>query len=93
MVQLKNMRLFFVHEFCLTPSPPKDNSGVAFCGNTDIAVAHSITPFVSAYPWTPGVGFGVKYADPGTKPTGNGYGVAFMRDYTPPSGGGCSWLV
>ena len=43
----------------------------------DIAVAHSTTPYVSAYPWTPTVGFGVKYADPLTKPIGTGYGVAF----------------
>ena len=54
---------------------------VAFCGNTDIAVGGaSGAPLwlrVVAYPWTPGVGFGVKYADPGIIPTGPGYGVAF----------------
>jgi hypothetical protein len=43
----------------------------------DIAVAHSTSPRVSAYPWNPGVGFGVKYANPATLPTGDGYGVAF----------------
>jgi hypothetical protein len=43
----------------------------------DIAVAHYTSPFVSAYPWTPGTGFGTKYANPGTLPTGIGYGVAF----------------
>jgi hypothetical protein len=53
--------------------------GVAFCGNTDIAVAHLTGPYVSAYPWTPGSGFGAKYADPATPPTATGYGVAFLR--------------
>ncbi len=55
--------------------------GVAFCGSTDIAVTYSqfAAPYVyvSAYPWTPGTGFGVKYSDPATPPTGNGMGVAF----------------
>ncbi|KKK67671.1 hypothetical protein LCGC14_2951730 [marine sediment metagenome] len=44
----------------------------------DIAVSHGTAdPFVSAYPWTPGVGFGAKYADPAVKPTGIGQGVDF----------------
>jgi hypothetical protein len=41
-----------------------------------IAVAHSDTPFISAYPWS-GSGFGTKYANPVTLPTSNGSGVAF----------------
>jgi hypothetical protein len=41
-----------------------------------IAVVHNTTPFVSAYPWS-GSGFGTKYADPATLPTGAGRGVAF----------------
>jgi len=41
-----------------------------------IAVAHSTTPYVSAYPWS-GSGFGTKYANPATVPTGTGQGVAF----------------
>ena len=41
-----------------------------------IAVAHATTPFVSAYPWS-GSGFGTKYADPATLPTGTGTDVAF----------------
>jgi hypothetical protein len=56
---------------------------VAFCGNTDIAVAHDTDPFVSAYPWTPGAGFGLKYADPATKPASTGFGVAFTSGGTP----------
>jgi len=43
----------------------------------DLAVAHNVDPCVTAWPWIPGGGFGVKYADPGTKPTGTGEGVAF----------------
>ena len=41
----------------------------------DIAVSHSTSPFVSAYPWS--AGFGTKYSNPATLPTGTGYGVAF----------------
>ena len=41
-----------------------------------IAVAHNFTPFITAYPW--GVsGFGAKYSNPVTLPTGFGLGVAF----------------
>ena len=43
----------------------------------DIAVAHSTTPFISAYPWTAGTGFGAKYSNPATLPAGTGNGVAF----------------
>ena len=41
-----------------------------------IAVSSTGTPFVSAYPWS-GSGFGTKFADPATLPTGFGRGVAF----------------
>jgi len=46
----------------------------------DIAVAHSGSPYVTAYPWTPGSGFGTKYSNPTTLPTGVGDGVAFCGD-------------
>ena len=49
----------------------------------DIAVAHGTSPYVSAYPWTPGVGFGAKYADPAALPAGIGQGVAFSSFYLP----------
>jgi hypothetical protein len=41
-----------------------------------IAVAHPTTPFISAYPWS-NIGFGAKFTNPATLPTGNGNGVAF----------------
>ena len=41
-----------------------------------IAVAHSTTPYISAYRFTSS-GFGTKFADPTTLPTGAGNGVAF----------------
>ena len=44
----------------------------------DVVVAHGTTPFVTAYPWTSGTGFGTKYSNPATLPTGDGYGVAFQ---------------
>ena len=57
--------------------PANHSWGVAFCGDTDIAVAHTDSPYVTAYPWTPGTGFGVKYADPGILPANDAIGVAF----------------
>ena len=45
-------------------------------GQQFIAVAHSGSPNVSAYPWS-GSGFGTKFTDPGTLPPSNGRGVAF----------------
>ena len=41
----------------------------------DIAIAHTTTPYISVYPWSSG--FGTKYANPATLPTGTGNGVAF----------------
>ena len=45
-------------------------------GQQFIAVAHDTTPFIAAYPWS-GSGFGTKFSNPGTLPTGTGLGVAF----------------
>ena len=42
-----------------------------------IAIGHSLTPFVSVYPWSSATGFGTKYSDPATLPGGSGNGVAF----------------
>ena len=41
----------------------------------DLAVGHYSSPYISVYPWSSG--FGTKYANPSTLPTGNGRGVAF----------------
>ena len=43
-----------------------------------IAVSHVTSPFVSAYPWSAS-GFGTKFSNPATLPTGGGYGVAFTH--------------
>ncbi len=43
-----------------------------------IAVAHSYSPYITAYPWSSS-GFGTKFTNPGTLPTGNGRGVAFTE--------------
>jgi hypothetical protein len=55
--------------------------GVAFTPDgQNIALAHfrnTTSPYISVYEWTPGVGFGTKYADPSTAPTGYGTRVAF----------------
>ena len=44
-------------------------------GGFDLAVVHSTSPYISVYPWSSG--FGTKYSDPSTLPTGNGKSVAF----------------
>jgi len=41
-----------------------------------IAVANNTSPFVTAYPWS-GSGFGTKFSNPATLPTGDSSGVAF----------------
>jgi hypothetical protein len=51
--------------------------GAAFSPSDDaIAVAHFSSPFVTAYPWSTS-GFGTKYSNPATLPTGITYSVAF----------------
>ena len=41
-----------------------------------IAVVHTTSPYISAYPWS-GSGFGSKFSDPSTLPAGTGLGVDF----------------
>ena len=41
-----------------------------------MAVAHAITPFITAYPWSSS-GFGTKYSNPATTPTSTGNGISF----------------
>ena len=57
--------------------PASTSNSVAFspAGNA-IAVAHSSSPFITAYPWSTS-GFGTKYTDPETLPTNGGRGVSF----------------
>src|SRR5574341_1091031 len=43
----------------------------------DLAVAHDTTPFLTAYPWTTGSGFGAKYSNPSTLPAGLSNDVEF----------------
>ena len=44
-----------------------------------IAVASNDSPYITAYPWS-GSGFGTKYSNPATLPTGTGQGVAFSSN-------------
>ena len=53
------------------------NFGLSAIRKSTLAVAHGTTPFISAYPWS--AGFGTKYADPSTLPTGNGRRVSFSN--------------
>ena len=41
-----------------------------------LAQASNISPYINVYNWSSS-GFGTKFSDPGTLPTGIGYGVAF----------------
>ena len=68
----------FANPGTLPPNVPgRPAWGVAFSPSGDaIAVAHDLSPFITAYPWS-GSGFGTKFANPGTLPTGDGFGVAF----------------
>ena len=43
---------------------------------TTLGVSQSSTPFLSLYPWSSN-GFGTKYSNPATLPTGSGNGIAF----------------
>jgi len=57
---------------------PSTAQGVNFSpSGNDIAAAHNLSPFISAYPWTSGVGFGTKYANPTALPSSTGLYVAF----------------
>ena len=73
-------RTIFVPDYTISASFTADASVTAALvppgPDPAIAVAHDTTPFVSAYPWSAG-GFGTKFSDPATLPTGGGYGVAF----------------
>ena len=44
----------------------------------DLAISQDNIPRISVYPWTSGSGFGTKYSNPATLPTGNGSDVAFL---------------
>jgi hypothetical protein len=46
-----------------------------------LAVAHFSSPFITVYPWSSS-GFGTKFANPVTLPTGNATGVDFHPDGT-----------
>jgi len=48
--------------------------------DTALVSVSDTTPYVFAFPWDNSTGFGTKYANPGTLPTGAGQGVAFSPD-------------
>jgi hypothetical protein len=67
-------------------SPIAGNArGVAFrstgspVGTGELAVSVTSSPYVNAYQWTTGGGFGVKYNNPSTLPTGSGQPVQFNQ--------------
>jgi len=60
---------------------PGNAEGVAYRATSSstgqVAVAHASSPRISAYTWTTSSGFGTKYSNPVTLPTGNGDSVRF----------------
>ena len=61
-----------------TKNSPNSVLSVKFSPDgSDLVIGHQGSPYVSAYPWTTGVGFGTKYSDPSTLPTDSVYGLAF----------------
>ena len=56
--------------------PTGQGIGVTFNPTgTVIAVAHSVSPYISAYIWA--AGFGTRYTNPATLPAGTSYKVDF----------------
>ena len=51
-------------------------------GATDIALAHSNSPYLNVYPWDPDNGFGTKYANPSTLPKFQGDTVSWRTGGT-----------
>ena len=58
------------------PSPASGSSNSVTPVAQYIAVAHQTSPYVTVYPWSAS-GFGTKFADPATTPTGDAIEVAF----------------
>ena len=56
-----------------SPSGVTSANGMAYNPlGTDIAIAHTPSPWLSIYPWTDATGFGTKYANMATVPSTNG---------------------
>ena len=56
---------------------PGTARGLGFSSDgNDIFIAHSSSPYISAYPWSSG--WGTKYGNPSTLPTGTGRSIAFF---------------
>jgi hypothetical protein len=53
------------------------NIGASRKTSSSVLISHGTTPFVTAYNWTYGSGFGTKYADPASSIGGAGIGMGF----------------
>jgi hypothetical protein len=49
---------------------------------TNVAVGHTTSPFVTAYPFSASTGFGTKYSDPGSLAPNTCYGMAYNSSNT-----------
>lgn len=60
--------------------PPGGCYDVAFTPENDgVAVAHTGSPYITVYRWSDATGFGTKFSNPVTLPTGTGRSVAFFK--------------
>lgn len=50
--------------------------------DTALLASSDTTPYVFAFPWSNSTGFGTRYSNPATLPTGSGQGAAFSPDGT-----------
>ena len=66
----------FGTKYSSAPTLPDNGLDAKFNGdNTAIAIAHVASPYVSVYAWS--AGWGTKFTNPATLPTGTGRGVYF----------------
>jgi hypothetical protein len=66
----------------ITPISPFNNpyNAVSFSPNgTAIAAVYRFSPYITVYRWSNSTGFGTKFSDPVTLPTGEGVSVAFLQ--------------
>jgi hypothetical protein len=60
--------------------------------NADFAIAHDVSPFVTAYPFSSTTGYGTKYANPSNLPADTGHAVDFSTGNTTIAVGGYQYI-
>ncbi len=60
--------------------------------NADLAIAHDVSPFVTAYSFSSAAGYGAKYANPAVLPADTGHAVDFSTGNTTIGVGGYQYI-